>query len=268
MRKGAWIFVGVAALALHGLARFELLDPFGAAAVTLASSVAMALVAHGGTALGAEAIALGAGGALGYEAVRPYFPLVAMGILLAFVFATRAMRSRGWRELGFHLASAFAGGVAASWVAHTMRGHDTIIWSSALLVGALLSSIPWILPADAPRTFALRRLAARTRGTLRWRLLRAVVAHRRLAELELPRNLRRRVDASLDSLCARVERRLDRRVVDRPGPEIIATIDQLVRIARAATSRDVGLERLEASASPLGTDTDALEAEVAALAEF
>ena len=52
----------------------------------------LALLAHGGTSLATEAVAFGASGALAYEAVRPYLPLVAMGLLLAAIFGTRAMR--------------------------------------------------------------------------------------------------------------------------------------------------------------------------------
>lgn len=266
MRTRGWLFVGAAGLVLALLGQVDVLPPVAAAALTVASSVGLAVLAHGGPALATEAIAFGASGALAYEASRSYVPLVASGLLLAFVFGTRAMRSRSWRELGFHVAVAFIAGVLASWVAHENRGLETSLWLIAVVVAALLASIPWILPADAARTFALRRLAGRARGALRWRLLRAVVAHRRVAEVELSRGMRRRVERAFDELRRRAEHRLDRGLLDRLDVDVACAVDQLVRVARAARSREELLEGL--TASDLASDSDALEAEVAALAEL
>jgi hypothetical protein len=268
MRGRAWIFVGAAGLVLALLGQVDALSPVAGAAVTVLSSVALALLAHGGPALASEAVAFGAGGALAYEGMRSYLPLVASGLLLTFVFGTRAMRSRSWRELSFHLGVAFVGGVGASWVARANAGLETSLWMVAVVVAALLASVPWIVPADAPRTFALRKLASRARGPLRWRLLRAVVAHRRLADLELPGRLRRRIERGFDELRDKCERRFDRRVLDRVDPDLERSVDQLVRVARAAACRDALLEGLEDSARQLAADGDALEAEVAALSEL
>lgn len=263
MRQGrAWIFVGAAGLALALLGQVDALSPLAAAGITVASSVALALLAHGGVPLATEAVAFGASGALAYEATRAYLPLVASGLLLVFVFGSRAMRSRTWRELGFHLSVAFAGGVAASWVARANAGLETTLFLTAIVVAALLSSLPWIVPSDAPRTFALRRVAGRAHGPRRVRLLRAVVAHRRLRELDLPRDLRRRVERSFDDVIRRAEHRADREV----GGDIERSVDQLVRVARAARIREELLVSM--TSEGLEDESDALEAEVAALAEL
>lgn len=263
MRIGrAWIFVGAAGLALALLGQADFLSPVAAAGVTVASSIALALLAHGGVPLATEAVAFGASGALAYEATHPYLPLVASGLLLTFVFGSRAMRSRTWRELGFHLGVAFVSGVSASWVAHVNEGLETTLWMTAIAVAALLSSLPWIVPTDAPRTFALRRAAARARGPQRVRLLRAVIAHRRLRDLDLPSKLRRRVERSFDEVIRRAEQRIGREA----SGDVKLSIDQLVRVARAARAR----EDLLAGMSPdaLEQDSDHLEAEVEALAEL
>ncbi|HJL19889.1 MAG TPA: hypothetical protein RMH99_29770 [Sandaracinaceae bacterium LLY-WYZ-13_1] len=267
MHGRAWIFVGVAGLVLAVLGQLEVVSPVLGVAVTVLSSVALALLAHGGPALASEAVAMGAGGALAYEGMRAYLPLLASGLLLTFVFGTRAMRSRTWRELSFHLGLAFTSGVAASWVARANAGLETSLWTVAVVVAALLASVPWLVPADPARTFALRKLADRARGPLRWRLLRAVVAHRRLADLELPSAVRRRVERAIDVLRARVERRLDRRLVDRVDPDVARTVEQLVRVSRAAVRREALLEDLEGAAG-IDAEREALEAEVAALAEL
>ena len=207
-------------------------------------------------------MAFGASGALAYEATRPFLPLLASGLLLTFIFGSRAMRSKTWRELGFHVGVAFVGGVAASWVAQANAGLETTLWMTAIVVAALLSSLPWIVPTDAPRTFALRRVAARARGPLRVRLLRAVVAHSRLRELELPTKLRRRVERSFDEVIRRAEQRVDREA----AADVTKSVDQLVRVARAARIRDEILAGM--TSDGLEDDSDALEAEVAALADL
>jgi len=265
MRPGRpWIFVGAAGLVLAVLGEIDALGPLAAAGVTVASSVGLALIAHGGAPLATEAVAMGAGGALAYEATRSYVPLLAAGLLLTFVFGTRAMRSKTWRELGFHLVVAFAGGVSASWVMRANAGLEATLWLTAIVVAAMLASVPWILPADAPRTFALRRLAGRAHGTMRLRILRAVVAHRRLSELDLPTPLRKRVEGAFDDVIRISERRLDRESGTHPR----RTIDQLVRVSRAAHCREELLGALEPGSPLLEADTDALEAEVSALSEL
>src|SRR5690606_759190 len=71
MRR-AWACVGVAGVVFGGLAHLDVLPPELAAGLTVVSTVALALLAHGGGSLATEAVALGAGGALAYEASRPY----------------------------------------------------------------------------------------------------------------------------------------------------------------------------------------------------
>jgi len=265
MRRGrAFLFVGAAGLGVALLSQIDALGPVAAAGVTVGTSVVLALLAHGGVPLAAEAVAFGASGAFAYEATRSTVPLVASGLLLTFVFGTRAMRSKSWRELVFHLVAAFAGGVSASWVTRANAGLETTLWMVAIVVAALLASMPWIVPSDAPRTFALRRAASRARGALRVRLLRAVITHRRLCELDLPRPLRQRVERAFDDVIRRAERRLDR----EPTGGLDRTVDQLVRVERAARQREELLCTLDSGSTRIDSDRDALEAEVAALVEL
>lgn len=265
LRRGrAFVFVGAAGLVLAVLGQLDAVGPVASAGVTVASTVMLALIAHGGVPLATEAVAFGASGAVAYEATRSFVPLIASGLLLTFVFGTRAMRSRTWRELAFHLTLAFASGVAASWVARANAGLEATLWMTAIMVAALLASAPWLVPSDAPRTFALRRLAGRARGAGRWRLLRAVVAHRQLRELELPTALRRRVERAFDDVIRRAEHRLD----GEGAAGIQRTIDQLVRVARAAKAREELLGALDEGSERLAADGEALEAEVAALTEL
>lgn len=265
MRVRPWLFVGGIGLVLGVVSQLDACTPAVAAALTVGGSVVLGLLAHGGVPVSPESVTLAAGGALAYEGVRPYLPLAATGLLLAFIFATRAMRSRSVRELVLHLGVAFSAGVAASWVVTSNQGLQTSLWLVAVMIAALVASIPWILPADAPRTFALRRLAHQTQGPLRFRLLRAVVAHRTLAELDLPKPLRTRVERAVDDLRRRVTTRSGWRA---PTEDVRRQVDQLTRVARAARTRDLLMDRLDGEEDGLALDTDALEAEVAALAEL
>ncbi|MFK7990417.1 MAG: hypothetical protein AB8I08_30625 [Sandaracinaceae bacterium] len=265
MRVQPWLFVGGIGLVLGVVSQLDACSPVVAAALTLGGTVVLGLLAHGGVPVSPESVTLAAGGALAYEGVRPYLPLAATGLLLAFIFATRAMRSRSIRELVLHLGVAFSAGVAASWVVTSNQGLDTSLWLVAVMIAALVASIPWILPADAPRTFALRRLAHRSHGPMRTRMLRAVVAHRTLAELDLPKPLRVRVEGAVDELRRRVATQRGWRAT---SDSVRRQVDQLTRVARAARTRDLLMDGLEADEESLALDTDALEAEVAALTEM
>ncbi len=266
----AWAFVGASGVVFAVLGQLDVLPPLAAAAIAVGSSVGLALLAHGGTALASEAVAFGAGGALAYEAARPYLPLVATGLLLTFVFGTRAMRARNWRELLFHLSVAFIAGIAASWVARLPQGTDVTLWLTAVTVAAVLASVPWLLPSEGPRAFALRRLAARAQGPLRSRLLRGVVIAQRMGELPapLPRPLRKRVTRAFDEVIAIAERRLEGRGAAVMEQELARTVDHLTRIVRAAGRRAALLDCLDGDTSALRTEQEALEAEVAALVEL
>lgn len=267
MRR-AWAFVGVAGVVFGGLAHLDVLPPALAAGLTVVSSVALALLAHGGGTLATEAVALGAGGALAYEASRPYLPLVASGLLLTFVFGTRAMRSQSWRELALHLGLAFIGGAAASWVRDAHDRMEVTLWLIAVTVAAVLASIPWLLPSEGPRAFALRRAAARAQGPLRTRLLRASVLARKLAELPLPRRLHKRVMRALDEVLALAERRLEGRGSALMEAELARSVVHLGRIARAASRKAALVEGMHADAGALRAEQEGLEAEVAALTEL
>ncbi len=252
-RRGrAFVLVGAAGLVLAVLGQIEALGPLASAGIRAASRVMLARITHAGAPLATESAAFGASG-VAYEASASCVPLLASGLLLSFVFGTRAMRSRTWRELAVHLALAFASGVAASWVARADAGLEITLWMTAIMVAALLASAPWLLPSDAPRTFALRRLAGRARGTARVRMLRAVVAHRQLRDVELPSALRRGVERAFDDVIRRGERRLD-----GDGGRAHRTIEQLVRVARVARAGDL----------EVGTAHGALEAQVAALTQL
>jgi hypothetical protein len=269
MRR-AWIFVGAAGVVFALLGHVDPLSPVLAAAITVGASIGLALLAHGGATLSAEAVALGASGALAYEAARPWLPLLASGFLLTFVFGTRAMRSRSWRELAFHLALAFGGGVAASWVAQAQDRSEVALWLVAVTVAAVLASIPWLVPSDGPRAFALRRLAARApAGPLKVRLLRAVIAARRMGQLSspLPRAVRRRIARAFDEVILLAERRLEGRGSVVMEQDLARTVAHLSRIAGAATRRAALLDGLDIDAGALRAEQEDLEAEVAALVE-
>lgn len=167
--------------------------------------------------------------------------------------------------LSARLALPLAAGAAAGRLREAYAGESAAVFAVATAVAALVSALPFVLAVEAPRTFALRRLSARARGPLRVRLLRAVALHRRVERLDLPSRTQRRIERGFEELAVRLERRLDRSA-SRADPALQQAVDQLERWVRAVRSRDALLDGLELSASPVSTDSEALEAEVAALA--
>ena len=111
----------------------------------------------------------------------------------------------------------------------------------------------------------MRRLAARARGPVRLHLLRAVAVHAQLRELELPRKLQRRIDRAFDEVARRAERGLEH--AQSADEQLADGVSQLTRVARAARAREKLIDGLS-STRGLAVETDALEAEVAALAEL
>ncbi len=178
----AWAFVGAAGVALTVLGQ---LDPSAAvveAGLRAGATVLLAVLAHGGGSLAGEVATWGAGGARAYETARPLLPLVSSGLMLASVFGVRAMRASSLRELAAHLLFAFAGGVTASWAARAGARSEVTLWLFAVTFAAVLSSTPWLMPREGLRGLALRWLAARAEGPVRWRLLRGLALARRLGD--------------------------------------------------------------------------------------
>lgn len=259
MRAPAW---GFALAAAGAFAAFDLVrggDPLLAAAAVVGASVVLALLAHGGRLFAGEAVIAGALAALVLEALAPWLPLVAGGAWLALLYGTRAARARRLSERALHISVAFLAGVAATWVVSAYTA--TSVAAVALGVGALLAAAPQLLPADHVGRFALRRQAARARGPLRVLLLRAVVAHRTLHALELPRALRRRVATAFAELRVRAERLLARD--QRDDRELRLAVARLLRLARAARAKEELLDGLSPTA--LDADPEGLETEVEVL---
>ncbi|MEZ4337633.1 MAG: hypothetical protein R3B82_13525 [Sandaracinaceae bacterium] len=252
LRRGrAFVFVGAAGLVLAVLGQLEALGPVASAGITVASTVMLALIAHGGVPLATEAVAFGASGAVAYEATRSYVPLVASGLLLTFVFGTRAMRSRTWRELAFHLGLAFASGVAASWVARANAGLEVTLWMTAIMVAA--PSRPrrgWFRATPrGPSRCAASPVAPAGRAAgdccERWsRTASCAISKPRPAPPPRRARLRRRHPPN-------------RAAPRREGAAGQRTIDQLVRVARAAKACEELLGQLDESSERLAADGEA-----------
>ncbi len=237
--RSAWALVGAAGLACALAAEVDLQGQALASAAAIAGALLAATLA-GGAAAATEAAALGGDGALALEAARPMLPLIASGLLLTFVFGTRAMRARSWRELGLHLGLAFVAGVAASWVVRAEDRTEVALWLAAVTIAALLSSVPWLVPTDPPRALALRRLAARARGPLRARLLRAAALARRLARQgALPRAEEALVRRAFEQVLEIAERRVEGRGSPALEDELSHAVERLAQIARGAGARQV-----------------------------
>jgi cell division septum initiation protein DivIVA len=216
--------LGGAGVLLAVLAQVDVLSRHLAEGLTCACIAGLALFAPASGSV-SELSSAGMSGAAAYEAARPYLPLVASGLLLAFVFGTRATRSRSLRELVFHLGGAFVAGTAASWVSRTETPADVALWLLGITLAAVLASAPWLVPNETLHSLLLRRLAARAEGPLRVRLLRAAIVARRL---EAPTAEARR---TLEDVRARAERVVGASCATADA-ELIRRVDELARATR------------------------------------
>ena len=80
--------------------------------------------------------------------------------------------------------------------------------------------------------------------------------------------MRRRIEAGFDALLSRVERRVEAGRRDTVTSDVRARVDVLWRVARAAQAREALIDALEGPDAVLASESDALEAEVEALAEL
>jgi hypothetical protein len=182
------------------------------------------------------------------------------------------MRSRTLIGLAAHLGAAGVAGTAAAWVLGHYAEASVALQLVALGVAAILCALPSALRVDDPVAFALRRLAARSQGARKNRLLRAVVLRRRMLERDdLPARTRRGLDRAFWSLArmARAALRAPRSTATVLDERIAAHVRILSRAQSAAGAAGALAAGLDTTAalSEVRLEGERLEAEVAALAE-
>lgn len=218
------------------------------------------------------AVLAGAGAAVAYALLRPVVPWAAGAAYLPLVLAPRTLRSV--TLAGGVVATTLAvvvGGLAASTVAASAHGGPEQLTGTLLLV-TFLVALPLAVPADDVRTGALRAVAARSRGSSRGLLLRAIAVRRRLeTALHHPsRDERRALESAFAHLVELGEARASA-LAGGPAIEVAMRerLETIVGCARALDRRAAVHSHLDASAdTSLAARRADVETEVRALDEM
>ncbi len=167
------------ALVLAGAPFLSLLDPLLSGLTSVIALAAAASLIAGRAS--PRTLIYGALAALALTLLWPVAPVLAGAATFALLHMGRAVRARGGRgSTAIQLALAATSGGIATLVVILHLGAGWQLLTVAVTVAALVASSPLLFPVDDSLTAALRDLARRSSGVLRWRLDRAVVLRRKL----------------------------------------------------------------------------------------
>jgi hypothetical protein len=261
------LFLGSALVAAPML---EFLGPAEAAGVSIIVGVVLAGLAS--EAFSPLSIALGALGAVAFNALAPYSPELAGGVLVTSALGARALRARTARWRGLHVLGALLSGCAAAAIANYYSQASFSIQAAAALVAGLVAAASILVPADDSIAYALVHLSGESPEPSRTELLRAAFLRRRVGEAPegLSRMALKRLDRAWMTLVDAARGRLEAtgataEVLDK---RIRAHVDALERLYTAANeriARAAGLTDEALAAARM--EGEALQAEVAALTE-
>lgn len=236
-------FALVIAEALRGAS-----TPVAAAVLVGVGALAAALANR----VGPLAIATGALAAVAWVVLRPMTPALAGAGFVVLAVSARALRMASAPLTVLHTGvSLTSGGVAAwaihRWVPHGLSVDQALSQIAALVIASLTLSVPFLLHSEDPETHALLRLAKRSRGPARWRLLRAVVLRRRaLSQLTLRPDERKALRRAFSDLDATATQLLDAgtsmRGVAEGLRERVTAIGRAVRAMALAEEEERHLE--------------------------
>jgi len=193
MNRSALV-VSASAAALFGLVPIaSRIDPVAGALVLLALAVALAFAASGG--VNALAAASAAAGAFASAVLAPTSAAAGGAILVAAAYAERTARVRGRPARLAHVGVALVAGALAGTLASAYASGGLVLRAVAVVVAAVLASLPLLVDADDLVAHALDAIAALVDDPAR-AALREGATLRRDAD-----------DALLDPPTARIARR-------------------------------------------------------------
>jgi hypothetical protein len=172
--------------------------------------------------------------------------------------------------VAIQLAAAATGAAVATWVVILHLGAGWQLMAVAVTVASLLASAPMLFPVDDPLTAALRALARRSSGVLRWRLDRALALRQRLAAQteRVAAGNRGKLDRGFESLLQVAQRR--QVATDEAAETLDASLAQHLTVLergvsalerRSAVRSDLdrrGVEELQREAEEIESEIEAL----------
>lgn len=253
-----------AAAAAHGLA--PLSPRFGAvlgAALLVGLAVLLALAASATPS--ALAVASGAIGGFASGALLDAAPALAGALLVTLCFGERTLRVREQNARLVHLGLSAAAGALAGWLAARYAGADLLVRAVVIVVSAVLTALPLLVPADDPVAFALEDLARDVDPPARDALRAGAELRRDVDESLLDRDSARDAREAWKNLLrlaharARLERPRARGADARQRSEaVLRRLDQRIA-AHVASLTKMYTAADAASAATLSLDDSALE---------
>ena len=152
-----------------------------------------------------------------HVALGPASPFVHGALFFGCVFLPRALGGRTrLRTLAAMLLASAGGGVAALLVSRYVAPRSAHFWAANMMGVVLVGSA--LMPSVDERVVrSLRRLACRSKGTTRWRLLRAIALRRRQAFVldRFETRAQERIARAWDELIFAARRHIDEASVRR-----------------------------------------------------
>lgn len=167
----------------------------------------------------ALATATGALGALFAGVLGSTSPLLAGAVLVAAAFTERTTRVRAPAARAAHVLAALAGGAAAGGVSSAYAASSLGVYAAAIVVGAVVASLPLLVEADDPLAHALEASASLVREPPRAALLAGAELRRRAHEVPLDRDAGARVEHTWRALTRLAEARVR---LERAQPPVFA----------------------------------------------
>jgi hypothetical protein len=228
----------------------------------LTLAVALAFAASSG--FFAVAAAGGALGAFASAVLSPVSPAAGGAVLVGLAFAERTMRVRGRARLA-HVGAALLGGALAGSLSTAFVSASPAVRLVALVVAAVLVSLPLLVEADDPIAYTLDEASAAVVQPAQATLRQAADLRRNSREIPLDPETARTVQRTWRSLLRLAEARvrLERTratlvTAGSPALAVVTMLDQKLADHTAALARAVAAVDA-ARAAEVGLDDAALK---------
>lgn len=231
MKKIAFVVAAASLLAFAPAA--ERFGPVASALSLVWLGVLLAVVASG--TVQSLAVTAGALGAFGHGILAPSAPAVAGAVLVLAAFAERTMRVRSRTARAVHVVIALVGGALAGSLgaAYSLATSPLPVFAVAVLVGAVLASLPLLVDADDPVAHALEQAAGLVSHPANASLHAGAELRRSAEDVPLDRATAARVKTTWQSLLRLAEARVR---MERTRPRALVRLAEQIAAPASVTA--------------------------------